>query len=408
MILPGLVNTHVHLAQGLLRGLVPDTIPLIKWLKDWVWPLQGNFQGRDGEVSAKLTMLEMIHTGTTTYLATSIHSRYDFDAIAKAVLDSGIRAALAKQTMDVPGYAEEQGIIHPGMMEDRKKSIGLFKEMYRKWDGKEGRVWVWLSPRTPGACSDSLYKELSELKDEFNAGLTMHLAEVKEDIRYFRSRGTTPAKFVKRLGLVGPKTVYVHCVWFKDEDIEIFAKTGTSVSHNPSSNAKLGSGIAPVSKMVRKGVNVTIGTDGGPSNDDYDMIREMKMALLLQKVRELDPTSLELSTVLRMATINGAKALGLEKELGSLETGKKADFIVIDVRKPHLTPTMSQLSNLIYSGTGMDVRDVVIDGRFVKKDGKVLSLNEEEVLERAEKHARRLYERVGKEPWFSFRTLRAL
>jgi cytosine/adenosine deaminase-related metal-dependent hydrolase len=277
--------------------------------------------------------------------------------------------------------------------------------MYRKWDGKEGRVWVWLSPRTPGACSDSLYKELSELKEEYDVGLTMHLAEVKEDIEYFRSRGTTPAKFVKQLGLVGPKTVYVHCVWFEDEDIEIFAKTGTSISHNPSSNAKLGSGIAPISKMVRKGVNVTIGTDGGPSNDDYDMIREMKMALLLQKVRELDPTNLELSTVLRMATINGARALGLERELGSLEVGKKADFIVIDIRKPHLTPTISPLSNLIYSGTGMDVKDVVVDGRFIKKDGKVLSLNEEEVLERAEEHARRLYERVEKEPWFDFKTL---
>lgn len=399
VVLPGLINTHVHLAQGLLRGLVPDTISLIEWLKDWVWPLQGNFEGEDGVVSAQLTILEMLSSGTTSFVATSVHTRYNPDAIVKVVMQSGIRVALGKQTMDVPGYAEHEGILHPGMVEDKEHSLKLFRDLYKKWNGKDDRIWIWLSPRTPGACSDELYYELAEIKREFDTGLTMHLAEVRDDIKYFKSRGTTPAKFVEGFGLVGQKTVYVHCVWFEDEDIEIFARTGTSVSHNPSSNAKLGSGIAPIIKMLKAGVNVTLGTDGGPSNDSYDMIREMRMASLLQKVANLDPESIDLLKVLQMATINGAKAMGIDHMVGSLESGKKADFIIIDLKRAGLVPTINPLSNVIYSGVGSDVRDVVIDGRFVKKDWKVLTLDEEKVLERAEERAKLLLERAKKRPW---------
>ncbi len=399
VVLPGLINTHVHLAQGLLRGLVPDTISLIEWLKDWVWPLQGNFEREDGIVSAQLTILELLSSGTTSFIATSVHTRYDPEGIARVVEQSGIRAALGKQTMDIPSYAEHEGILHPGMVEDKERSLKLFRDLYKRWNGKDDRIWIWLSPRTPGACSDELYRELAEMKREFDTGLTMHLAEVIDDIKYFRSRGTTPARFVKGLGLVGRKTVFVHCVWFGDEDIEIFAKTGTSVSHNPSSNAKLGSGIAPVVKMVNAGVNVALGTDGGPSNDSYDMIREMRMASLLQKVANLDPKSIDLLEVLRMATINGAKAMGIDHMVGSLEDGKKADFIIIDLKRAGLLPTINPLSNVIYSGTGSDVRDVIIDGRFVKKDWKVLTLDEEAVLRKAEERARSLLERAGKKPW---------
>ncbi len=398
-VLPGLVNTHVHLAQGLLRGLVPDTISLIEWLKDWVWPLQGNFKGEDGVVSSQLTILEMLNSGTTSFVATSVHTRYNPEAIAEVVLKSGIRAALGKQTMDVPGYAGHESILHPGMVEDKERSLKLFMDLYRKWNGKGGRVWIWLSPRTPGACSDDLYKELAEIKKEYNTGLTMHLAEVTDDIKYFRSRGTSPAKFVEGFGLVGPKTIYVHCVWFEDEDIEIFARTSTSVSHNPSSNAKLGSGIAPIVKMLNRGVNVALGTDGGPSNDSYDMIREMRLASLLQKVINLDPKAIDLLKVLRIATINGAKAMGVDHMIGSLEVDKKADFIVVDMKRAGLTPTINPLSNIIYSGTGRDVKDVVIDGQFVKKDWRVLTLNDEEVLKRAEERAETLLERAGKKPW---------
>lgn len=401
VVTPGFINTHVHPAQALLRSLVPDNVRLIEWLKDWVWPLQGSFRDRDGVVAAELCMLEMLRTGTTAFLATSMHKRYNIDGVAESVLKSGIRGVLAKQTMDVPDYALKKGVLHPGMVEDREESLTLFKQLFKRWDGRENRLWIWLSPRTPGAVSDDLFREIARLKREYNSGVTMHLAEVKEDIEYFRSRGTKPGRFVHELGLTGPKSVFVHCVWLDDDDITLFSRTNTSVSHNPTSNSKLASGVAPVYKMIRSGVNVCLGTDGGPSNDSYDMVREMKTAVLLQKLYAGDPASITLTDALRMATINGAKALGLDRIIGSIEPGKRGDIVVFNFREPHLTPSLAHESNLVYSASGHDVEYVFVDGRIVVERGRVLTLDEESVLEEAQRRALDLYERVKGSPWWS-------
>ncbi len=399
IVLPGLINTHVHLAQGILRGLVPDNVSLIEWLRDWVWPLQGNLNEKIMDISTKLTLLEMINTGTSSFVATSINARYGVNRVVENVYKSGMRAAIGKQIMDIPGYADHPQILHQGLIEDAQLSLKIFNHLFSEWNGKEDRIWIWFSPRTPGAVSDELFKTIAEIVKEKNSGVTMHLAEVRDDIRYFSGKGTTPGEFLKNVGMVGKKYVYVHGVWLNEEDMKVFASTGTSVSHNPSSNSKLGSGIAPVTKMLRNGVNVTIGTDGGPSNDDYDTIREMKLALLLQKVSNLDPQSIDVFTVLKMATFNGAKAMGIEKETGKLKKGMKADIAIFNTRTPHMLPRLQPLSNLIYSGTGNDCTDLIVDGKFLKKDGKVLTVDEEEVYEKADEYAAELLSRSGLKYW---------
>ncbi len=397
IIMPGLIDTHVHLAQALLRSIVPDDVRLIEWLKNWVWPLQGSFDKEDGQVSAQLCMLEMLRSGTTAFVESLLHTRYGFDGIAGVALKSGMRAVLSKAVMDIPGYAGQKDVIHPGMVEDRDESLNEFKRMHAKWNGAgAGRIQVWLGPRTPGACSESLYRTVAQIAREYTAGVTMHLAEVKEDLEYFSSLKTSPGEFVNRLGLTGSRRIFAHCVWLSEDDMRVFAKTGTSVAHCPSSNMKLGSGIAPVSEMLRLGVNVCLGCDGGPSNDDYDMIREVKLAVLLQKGINLNPNALTAVEALRMATVNGAKALGLENQIGSIEVGKKADLIIVDPRRPHLFPNINPISNIVYSATGADVRSVMIDGKLVMEDNQVLTLDEDSILKAASDKAEKLLHKSGK------------
>jgi cytosine/adenosine deaminase-related metal-dependent hydrolase len=236
---------------------------------------------------------------------------------------------------------------------------------------------------------------MASVLDEHGSGLTMHLAEIQDDITYFRERGTTPAKFLEKMGLLKDKTVYVHCVWLSDADIREFAKGGSTISHNPSSNMKLGSGIAPVVKMLKAGVNVALGTDGGPSNDTYDMLRECKLAALLQKVALRDPRALGYDDALTMAITNGYRSMGLEGVVGRVESGYRADFIVIDLDSPHLTPSLNIMSNIVYSATGQDVSHVFVDGRALMLDKKVTTLDEKKVLREARKSAASLVERAG-------------
>ncbi|HVP23299.1 MAG TPA: amidohydrolase [Conexivisphaerales archaeon] len=395
LLMPGFVNTHVHLAQSLLRSAVPDDVTLLDWLTAWVWPMQAVFDEEDGRVSAQLALLEMIKAGTTAFVATSVNGRYGPDRVAAQVHSSGTRCALGRQVMDIPGYASNKGAVPVGLREEKEESLRSFKELYRRWNGKDERIWVWLSPRTPGACSDSLFEEMGEILEERRTGLTMHLAEIKEDVAYFRKRKTSPGRFLGRMGLLRERTVYVHCVWLSDQDIREFARRGSTISHNPSSNMKLGSGVAPVAKMLRAGVNVALGTDGGPSNDSYDMIRECKLASLLQKVALHDPKALGHEEALRMAVTNGYRAMGLDGIAGRIEERFRADFITIDLAKPHLVPTTSVMSNLVYSATGADVSDVFVDGRPLMLDRRVLTLDEAEVLGAAERRGSSLLERAG-------------
>lgn len=394
-VLPGLVDCHVHLAQALIRGCADD-VPLIPWLRDYVWVLQGNFNPDDGRASAELAMAEFIRSGTTTFVECMIHRRYGFDGIAEAVDRAGMRAVLSKIVMDMPGYGLEEGIMYKGMIEDKDETIRETLDMLQKWHGHDGRIQVWFGPRTPGACTPDLYREIVELARQHRTGITMHLAEVKDDVHYTkREFGKLPAEFAEDLGLVGRNVLLAHTVWLTQPEIEILGRSNTNTVHCPSSNMKLGSGIAKIPEMIEAGVNVSLGCDGGPSNNTYDMLREMKIAALLQKVRMHDPTRLQAETVLEMATINGAKAVGLEHEIGSLEEGKKADIILIRLRKPHLTPIFSVASNLVYAANGGDVDTTVVDGHIVMERKRLLTLDEDRVLKEAERRGRDLLERSG-------------
>jgi cytosine/adenosine deaminase-related metal-dependent hydrolase len=396
IVTPGLINTHVHTAQAMIRGCADDT-ELLDWLGKRVWVLQGNYTEEDGRASAELCILEMLKSGTTAFVESMLAERYGFDGIAEVVVRSGIRAALSKIVMDIGSYATKDNWMHRGMIEDRETSLRNTLAMHDKWNGAgDGRLTVWFGPRTPGGVTPELYREISALARERGMGITVHLAEVQADRAYLQEKhGRTPAQFAEDVGLVGPNVLLVHTVWMDANDISILARTGTHVAHNPVSNSKLASGIAPIPEMLAAGVNVTLGTDGGPSNNAYDMVRDMRWASYIHKARTLNPLLMPAETVLEMATIRGAKALGLEDEIGSLEVGKQADFVAFDLDKPHLVPSMDPVSTLVCAATGADVDTVVIQGQAVVEGGRVLTLDEERILHEARERAAAVWKRAG-------------
>lgn len=398
LVLPGLIDTHVHLAQALLRGCADDT-SLIDWLQKFVWPLQGNFDAEDGKASAELCMLEMIKSGTTTFLESLLHSRYGFDGIAESVERSGMRGILSKTVMGLPGYGSEKSIMHPGMVEDPETCLRDVESHFKRWNGKaDGRVAVWYGARSLGGCTRELYQRIAKDSARLGTGVTMHLSEVEEDVRYTKKEfGMMPAEFMNQVGLMGRNVVFAHGVWLTENEWRVMAGKGASVAHCPSSNMKLASGIANVPEMLKAGVNVSLGCDGGPSNNCYDMVREMKTASLAQKARLLDPLALRAEVALEMATINGAKALGLEKELGSIEVGKNADLILVSLKKPHLTPSLNPVSHMVYSAEGSDVETVIINGEMVMENRVVKTLDEKSILDEANRRAERLFDRAGLE-----------
>lgn len=333
------------------------------------------------------------------FLEAMCADRYGFDGIAKAVEESGIRGCLGKIVMDVGKYASQNALtMHPGLVETREQSLLGTLEMHEKWHGKANdRIHVWFGARTPPGISVDLLKEMTQYSRERGIRITMHCAEVQADqVHYRENHNMRPCEFAQHVGLLGDQTVLVHMIWLDDVDIKMLAETGTHVSHNPSSNSKLASGVAPIPRMIDAGVNVSLGCDGGPSNNCYDLIQEMKLAALIHKAVSCDPVTMPAETVLEMATINGAKAVGLEHEIGSLEVGKKADFVVLDFESNLGTnPSPNPISTLVYAATGGQVETVVVDGRMVVEKGKLLTMDEEEIKSEARRHADALYNRAG-------------
>jgi cytosine/adenosine deaminase-related metal-dependent hydrolase len=342
-------------------------------------------------------MLEMIKSGTTTFLESLLHSRYGFNGVAQSVDDSGMRGILSKTVMGLPGYGTKGSIMYPGMIEQAETCLREVEDHFEQWNGRgNGRIRVWYGARSLGGCSPELYKQIASRAQRLGTGVTIHLSEVQEDVRFAQKEyGKMPAEFMDQVGLVGPNVVFAHGVWLTEKEWRILAMKGASVAHCPSSNMKLASGIAKVPEMMQVGVNVSLGCDGGPSNNCYDMIREMKTASLLQKARLLDPLVMNAETVLEMATINGARALGLKREIGSIEIGKKADMILVRLGAPHLMPTISPLSNLVYAAQGSDVDTAIIDGKIVMENRVVKTLDESKILRQASERGEKLLERSG-------------
>jgi cytosine/adenosine deaminase-related metal-dependent hydrolase len=351
-------------------------------------------------VSARLCIAEMLRSGTTTFLESGLAHRYGFDGVAQVVVDTGIRACLTKKVMDIATYATQDNAMPMGLRETREESLLTTLDMFDRWDGAaDGRIHVGFGPRTPGGVSPELYREMVSEARSRGMEITMHLAEIEADRQFLRQTyQMSPVEFARSVGLVGPDVVLVHMVWIDDQDIRILAETGTSVSHNPSSNSKLGSGVCPVPKLLAAGVNVALGCDGGPSNNTYDLLAEMKLAALVHKAVSRDPTVVPAETVLEMATINGAKALRWEHEIGSLEVGKKADLVVVDRERAHMAPGLNPVSSLVYASTGADVDSVMVDGRWLVRDGRLLTIDEERAVAQARERAGRLYRSTGIDP----------
>lgn len=396
LLMPGLVDTHVHTAQAMIRGCADD-LGLLDWLGKRVWVLQGNYSAEDGRASAALCALEMIKSGTTTFLECMLAERYGFDGVAEVVLQSGLRGAIAKIVMDLPSYAEAPDSMHRGMVESAEASFEEALALHERWEGAaEGRIQVWFGPRPPGGCTPALYRRMMQAAAERGMGVTVHLAEVREDIEHIRrEHGLSAIEYARSVGMVGPRVLLVHVIWVGEDEIRLLAETGTHVTHNPLSNSKLASGIAPIPEMLAAGVNVGLGTDGGPSSNDYDLVRALRWASYLHKARRLDPTLMPVEQAIEMATVNGARAVGWQDRIGSLEPGKRADFVVFDLDRPHLTPAPNPLSALVCAGTGKDVHMVVIDGKVVVQDGQVLTLDQGRILAEARERSARLYHRAG-------------
>ncbi|MGH9056426.1 MAG: amidohydrolase family protein [Acidimicrobiales bacterium] len=397
-VIPGLVNTHAHLTQCLLRGC-GDDMELPIWLLERVWPATGSFSEEDGRTSAALCMLEMLKSGTTAFLEPFLSAHVGLDAMAETAVASGIRAGISKCIMDTSSYTESSQRMHPGLVEDGEGSLARALEMHERWDGAgDGRVQVWMGPRPPGGSSETLFVKMMEIARGRRMRVNMHLAEELGRVRYIAEHygGASPIQFCERVGMLGDDVVLVHCVNVTSEpDIATLAATGTHVSHNPASNSKLGMGVAAAPRFLEAGVNVALGTDGGPANNTYDMIRDFRWASYLHKAIARDPTAMPAEVVLEMATIRGAKALGLGDDIGSLEVGKKADFVVINMSSPHLTPAPDPVSAIVCCATGQDVHTVVIDGKVVVADHTVLTLDEESILAEARERSTAVYRRAG-------------
>ena len=380
ILLPGLINTHTHLSMTLFRGLADD-LSLDSWLNDHIWPMEANLNGDYCYIGALLGAVELIKSGTTTFSDMYFY----MEDVARAVEDAGIRAVLS------------YGMIDFGDAEKREAEIEENLQLFKSCNGMaDGRIKVFFGPHSPYTASEELLIKVRELADENNMGIHIHVSETEKEINdSLDEKGLRPFEYLEKIGFLGPDVVAAHCVWLSDEEIEIIKKHNVKVSHNPCSNMKLASGVAPVSKLIENDICVSIGTDGASSNNNLDLIEELKTASLLQKVSTLDPKVLSSDEAITMATIKGAEALGLENEIGSIEVGKKADIILIDTNSANMVPDSSSLSsNVIYSANGSNVDTTICNGKILMENKKLTVLDEQEIYDKARKAIKELKEAI--------------
>ena len=373
--LPGLINCHTHAAMTLLRGYADD-MELMPWLEQKIWPREAKLTSDSIYWGSMLANLEMIKSGTTTFA-----DMYFFmEDVAKATLESGMRAVLSR------------GMI--GFGDRGEKALEESRQFIQAWQNQgQGRITCILGPHAPYTCPPEYLIKVMELANELKVGIHIHLAETKKEFTDIRKQyDKTPIDHVNSLGLLDLPVIAAHCVHLTEDDVDILKEKGVGVAHNPSSNMKLASGMAPVPHLLEVGINVGLGTDGAASNNNLNMWEEMHIAALLHKVSWGDPTLLPAFQVLKMGTVLGANALGIGNQIGTLEVGKKADIILVDLNQPHLCPQHAVVANLIYSAQASDVKTVIIDGQIVMKDRKVLTIDEEKVMFEARKATAKLME----------------
>jgi 5-methylthioadenosine/S-adenosylhomocysteine deaminase len=377
-VIPGLVNLHVH--SGFIRGLAED-LPVFKWLAEHVDPTHRVLESEEARSAYKLCYAEMAKAGITTALDMY---RY-MDEAADVVDQYGLRAVLSPYVANKDEY---------DYFETLEANVDLVE---RRHGDANGRVRVWFALEHLTYCTEESYYEVADYAEEYGVGIHTHGEESAEMAHELtKEHGKRPIEIFDERGILGPKTVLAHCVWLTSKEIELLAETGATVAHCPTSNEKLASGAAPIPKLVRSGVNVGLGSDGIKENNRLDVLHEMKNAALLQKVHNLDATLLPAEEVFRMGTINGAKALGLDDEIGSIEVGKRADIALVDLKQPHLSPLLASqnvVPNLVHAATPGDVDTVMVDGEMIVEDGTFLPADVNELVEEHTEMTERLLER---------------
>jgi 5-methylthioadenosine/S-adenosylhomocysteine deaminase len=376
IILPGLIDAHTHISMSLFRGLADD-LPLSEWLNKYIFPAESHYVNADFvRWSAQLSLLELFQGGTTT-----IADMYYFeDDVAEVVKQAGMRGVLGETVIGFPSP-------------DSKTTADALRYTERFLDHWQGDplITAAVAPHSIYTCSEETLKESAALARRHHAPILIHMAEAPSELEQSRrEHGLSPVQYLMRIGVLGPDVLGAHCVWADSADIHTLAQSGTGCSYNPSSNMKTAAGLMPAVEMLAAGVPVGLATDGAASNNEQDMFEEMDLAAKQQKFARMDPTALRSEDVVALATITGARALHMEKLIGSLEAGKKADLIVVDVSAPHATPVYNVYSTIVYALKSSDVRTTIVGGKLVMENHHMLTLDEPAILSKAEEYRKQL------------------
>lgn len=385
-VLPGFVNTHVHTSQQISRG-VGDDVDFVTWLHKRMWPFESNMTEEDSYISTLTTCLELIKSGVTSFAEPGGQF---VSGMCRATAKSGLRGKLAKSVMDCGDGLPK--IWQRTMEEELDQQVQDLETWHNTADN---RVQVWFGLRTIFNDTDEICVKTKELADHYGVGIHMHVAEAKEEKEYTYAKwGEGTVKHLEKLGVLGPNLLAVHTVWLTDEEIDLFKKRDVKVSHNPASAMRV-LGFARIPKMLKEGICLSIGTDGASSSNHMDMVDEIWLTSLIHKGWRLDPTVVPSQDILRMATRWGARALLDDEIYGSLVPGKKADLIIIDPQGPSMMPVNDKIAALVTAMHSSNITSTMCDGKWLMKDRKILTLDEDAILEEADKRAKAIYKRAG-------------
>lgn len=368
----GMVNTHGHVSMTLLRSYADD-MALMDWLENRIWPIEAKMNAKDIYWGAMLGIAEMLKSGTTCFA-----DMYCFmDDVARAVAETGIRANLSR------------GLI--GLAPDKDDKLAENTQLVKDWQGYDnGRIRITYGPHAPYTCPVEYLQKVIEAAQTNNAEIQMHLCETKGEVENcIKEHGVTPIKLMDQLGMFEQGTIAAHCVYLTEDDMDIMAAKNVRVAHNPQSNLKLASGIAPVASMLEKGICVGLGTDGASSNNNLDMLEECRAAAMLHKTTTLNPLAVPAAQAWDMATVNGAKVLGFY-ELGKLSVGQQADIVLWNMHKPYWYPRHNKLSLLVYAANSSDADTVIVNGKVVLQNGSMTLFDEEKIYAEANLRAQKL------------------
>lgn len=375
-VMPGFINTHTHLPMTMLRGYADD-LPLHEWLTDHIFPAEARWVNAENvRLATRLAFIEMIKSGTTCF-----NDMYFFeDVIAEEARKAGIRGVMGESVIDFP-TASFQTV---------DEGVAICEALIRKWQG-DPIIHPSVCVHAPYTCSKETLIKTKRLADKYHTLLQIHVSETRKEVEDITAQtGMPPVEYLHSIGLLDRNVIAAHCVWLNEKEVELMATSGTSIGHCPKSNLKLASGIADTDTYAKAGINVSLGTDGTASNNTLDMVEEMRFAALLPKVVHYNPEAVNARAALQMATINGAKALGLDAITGSLEAGKSADLIFVHATSSNMIPVYDEYSAIVYAMNSKNVRSSMVNGEWIMKDRMLLHIDKEETLAAMERLASRV------------------